>query len=249
MKAIILAAGEGKRLAPLTLKVPKAMVEYNGKPIIIRTIETLKYFNINQIAAIVGYKKECIENIIKDCFFNPEFASSNMVYSLSFGKDFVYNTNDDFIVSYGDIIYSKEVIEKLIYDENSDISLVTDKSWKKLWKIRMDNIYSDVETFKVKNNKVIELGKKTDREEDIEGQYIGLFKVHKHRVKDFFDIYNKLSLSLDQNRWKNMYMTDYIQYLIDNGWNIKPVWINGNWLEIDTVEDIENYKLANFDIF
>lgn len=242
MKTVILSAGQGTRLLPLTEDKPKAMVEYKGKPILQYIIDASLSCNIKDISAVVGYKKENIQKIIKQTFFNPIFDLTNMVYSLSFAKDYMLTNPSDMIVSYGDIIYKSVILESLLNSKDTDISLISDKNWENLWRIRMENIYSDVESFKTKDNKVFELGKKTNNKKDIEGQYIGLFKVHSHKVIEFFSIYEKLQNKLPEKEWKNMYMTSYIQHLIDIGWNVKPVWIEGGWLEIDSINDLNSYE-------
>ena len=57
MKVIILAAGQGKRLRPLTDNLPKCMVELNGKPILKHQIECLNRNSIHDINVCVGYAK------------------------------------------------------------------------------------------------------------------------------------------------------------------------------------------------
>ncbi|HEV0635705.1 TPA: NTP transferase domain-containing protein, partial [Streptococcus pneumoniae] len=56
MKALILAAGLGTRLAPITNEVPKSLVPVNGKPILMKQIENLYQNNITDITIIAGYK-------------------------------------------------------------------------------------------------------------------------------------------------------------------------------------------------
>ena len=67
MKALILAAGLGSRLAPITDNVPKAMVPVNGKPILAKQIENLLNNNVEDITIITGYKSEVIEELIRSC--------------------------------------------------------------------------------------------------------------------------------------------------------------------------------------
>ena len=58
MRAILLAAGMGTRLRPLTLTTPKSLVKVNGQPILERQIEFLKEKGINEIIIVTGYLKE-----------------------------------------------------------------------------------------------------------------------------------------------------------------------------------------------
>ena len=128
---IILAAGQGTRLKPLTNKIPKCMVRYKKKPIIDYIIDTAVSCKIKNIAVINGYKKEVLEHYLKDkkvkFFTNKNYSKTNMVSTLFAAKKFM---DDDLIISYADIIYKKSILEKLFNSKN-DFSVVIDRKWKK----------------------------------------------------------------------------------------------------------------------
>lgn len=244
MKMIILAAGQGTRLRPLTNDKPKCMVEYNNKPIIDYILETAKGCNIENIAIVNGYKKEVLEEYLKDqgCAFftNTNFDKTNMVSTLFCAKEFM---NDDLIISYADIIYKKEILQKLISSEE-EFSVVVDKGWRELWSLRMGNPLDDAETLKIKDGNIIELGKKANSYDEIEGQYIGLIKISKNIINKVIAYYDSLDKEqlYDAKDYDNMYMTSLVQLIIDNLMNVKPVLINGGWIEIDSTEDLIAYK-------
>ncbi|NOQ29830.1 MAG: NTP transferase domain-containing protein [Helicobacteraceae bacterium] len=240
MRVIILAAGQGTRLRPLTNDIPKCMVELNGKPLLKHNLDLFKKFNITDINVVTGYLKEKIiySNITK--FFNPLFDKTNMVHTLFCASD-LFDGEDDILISYGDIVYNSTVLENII---NSDekISVVVDKEWKLYWSARMDNPLEDAETLKIDNNgNIKELGKKTNSYSDIEGQYIGLVKIRKDVVKDILNYYNSLDkeIQYDGKDYKDMYMTSFLQNVIDNLLPTKPVYINNGWIEVDTPSDLE----------
>ena len=137
-----------------------------------------------------------------------------MVSTFFCAKEFL---DDDIIISYSDIIYNTDILKKLINDE-AHIGIIVDKSWKKLWSLRMDNPLDDAETLKVKDGKILELGKKPIGYDEIEGQYIGLIKIKKNTVNKVIRYYESLDKSLlyDGNDYDNMYMTTFIQMIIDN---------------------------------
>ena len=244
MRMIILAAGQGTRLRPLTNNKPKCMVEYKKKPIIDYIIDAAHDCSISDLVIVNGYKKEVLENYLKnkDISFvtNIDYDNTNMVSTLFSAKDFM---NDDLIISYADIIYKKEVLDKLI-ESKDDFSVVVDKDWKQLWMARMENPLEDAETLKIKNGYIYEIGKKPKSYKDIEGQYIGLVKISKNMVRKVIKYYESLDKNAlyDGKNFQNMYMTSLIQTISDNLVNVKPVYINGGWLEIDCIDDLESYR-------
>ena len=242
MKVIILAAGQGIRLKPLTDSKPKCMVEYKNKMIIDYILDTVNSCNINDIAIVDGYKKEVLENAVtaKNIKFytNEDFDKTNMVSTLFSATDFM---DDDIIISYADIIYQEKVLQKLI-DSKGDFNVVVDKKWRELWEQRMENPLEDAETLKIKDGNIIELGKKPSSYDDIEGQYIGLIKISKKVLHKVIEYYNNLDRKqiYDGKDYDNMYMTSFIQMIIDNLMPVQPVFIEGGWLEIDCFEDMKS---------
>jgi len=244
LKAIILAAGQGTRLRPLTNSKPKCMVKYKNKPIINYILDTMKECKIKDIAVVDGYKKSILENYLQEenitFFTNSEFNTTNMVTTLFKAKEFM---NDDIIISYADIIYTKEILEKLM-NSNDDLNVVVDKNWKELWSIRMENPLDDAETLKIKDGNIVELGKRPKNYNDIDGQYIGLIKITKSIIPKLIDFYELLDKNIlyDGKDYDNMYMTSLLQLFIDNMINVKPVFIFGGWIEIDSLQDLNNYE-------
>lgn len=76
MKALILAAGLGSRLAPITDHCPKSMVPVNGKPILFKQIENLHENGITDITVISGYKAEVLEEAVSSAFSGIRFIRS-----------------------------------------------------------------------------------------------------------------------------------------------------------------------------
>ena len=112
MKALILAGGRGKRLRPITDKIPKPLILINKMPLIERNIKYLKKFGINDIIVCSGYKSKQIENFLKKKkYFNCKIEFSIEKTPLGTGgaiKKAIKNISDDsFIVINGDIIKNK----------------------------------------------------------------------------------------------------------------------------------------------
>ena len=100
-KLVILAAGEGTRLRPLTDNIPKCMVPLEGKPLVKYQIETAREVGLIDIHVIGGYRHDVIDFDGITKHVNEAYASTNMVSSLFCAQT---ELNSDVIVGYGDIV-------------------------------------------------------------------------------------------------------------------------------------------------
>lgn len=132
MKAIILAAGTAKRLRPLTYKVPKCLIEINGKTILGHEIENLLHYGIKDIIITIGHLGENIKKFMRENFSdvnvtyveNPRYESTNAIYSTWLVKDLVA---DEVIYMHGDMIFEKELLGMLLKHKNGSCVLINNK--------------------------------------------------------------------------------------------------------------------------
>ncbi len=245
-RCVILAAGEGKRLRPYTNKMPKALIPFLGKSLITYQLDILLEKGIKNIAISTGYCASSFDSFDYCKFFNPNFSSTNMVESLFSALSFINEVEEDLIISYGDIIFQRNNLDEVI-EKDGDIVVMVDDNWLNLWSIRNEDPLVDAETLKFNKSTgcISEIGKKPKSLNDIESQYTGLIKVSKSRIKDFIYFYECLDRNIlyDGKTFPNMYMTSFLQLLIDSGWNLVPANVKNGWLEFDTVGDIETYEL------
>ena len=132
---------------------------------------------------------------------------------------------------------------------DANIATVVDKNWETLWKFRMDNPLDDAESLVLSaQNNILELGKKTKDYSKIQAQYIGLSKISKKVLPQIIAFYHGMDKNkeYDGKNYANMYMTTFLQSLIDAGNDIKGVMIQGGWLEVDTLDDLSKYESNNF---
>lgn len=239
MKAIILAAGQGTRLRPLTNDRPKCLVELAGKPLLDYQLATLRGAGIHDIHIVAGYRGEQLKRPGLTHHLNPDYASTNMVTTL-FTAEAAMTDECDLIISYGDIIYEPKVLNTLL-DCGAPICLAVDKAWRRYWAARMEYPLSDAETLKlVDGNRIIELGKKPETYDDIQGQYTGLIKVRADRVPAFVSAWHQMDKNAiyDGKDYPNMYMTSFLQHLINSGWETCAALIENGWAEVDCSEDL-----------
>ena len=243
-KIVILAAGQGTRLRPLTDEIPKALVKFNHKAIIDYQMSAYHKNKLKDIYVVTGYKHEKFDDLELTKVVNDEYSCTNMVASLHKARH-LFDGQHNILISYGDIIFESEVVAKLMSNCNKSISIIYDLNWFRLWSHRMENPMSDVESFRLDdNNDIIELGGKPNNIESIEGQYIGMIYVNREFAPFFFDLYEnalKSNKKIKDTGVRDIYMTDYLQELIDRGVKVRGISINGGWLEIDSVKDLNSY--------
>jgi choline kinase len=240
MKAIILAAGEGKRLRPLTDHKPKALVKIWGETLLIRQMKQLTQLGIDDITVVTGYQAEKIDQLGVATIVNNEYNTTNMVCSLSKALPELSACNaKNTLILYGDIAYKSEHLSTLINcDGKKSISILGNTDWYKLWSQRLEEPLSDAETFQFDEDRnLLEIGEKPISITQIQAQYMGMIKVDTQVLVHLLRQYVSTATS---HHIKNMYMTDFIQAaILSHGVYVELV--SGGWIEVDSVEDYELY--------
>lgn len=238
-KAIILAAGEGTRLRPFTLERPKCLVEVDGKSLLDRQLAVLACENINPVVLIGGYKAEMLKRSDAELRINDRFDETNMVWTLFSAES---DLSGDVLICYGDIVYSRDIL-KAILKSDADIAVTIDLEWESYWRARNENPLDDAETLKLHaDGRIHEVGQKPGSLDDIEGQYMGLIKLTSHGCEVFKRVFHeaKNGNGLMGKPVETAYMTDLLQAVIDDGYAVHSVPISGQWVEVDTVSDLQS---------
>lgn len=243
-RMIILAAGRGTRLQPLTDDRPKCMVALQGRPLLEWQIDTARQAGIDDIIVVRGYLGETITAPGIRYVENARYAETNMVETLFCAREYF---SESIIVSYGDIVYNRNVLEAVLQD-NSDIGVVVDRDWLPYWQQRFDDPLSDAETLKIDaSNHIVEIGQRPSGLYDIQAQYIGLSVYRNNGVRSLEQLYDTEKGSLANGKrgicssrvLSQLYMTDMLQGLINKGYSVVPLFVSGGWLEVDSLRDLE----------
>jgi phosphoenolpyruvate phosphomutase len=241
MKAIIVAAGPGSRLNPLTNERPKCLLQVGGKTILERALESLRENGIKRIAVVRGYCSQLIDYPNITYYENPNYRENNILRSLFYAER---EMNDDFIFSYSDIIYNSEIVAKLIECE-AEIAITVDVNWLQRYDGRDLHPVSEAELVKVENDKVVKIGKEVVRPDEAHGEFIGLAKFTRAGAESMRTAYHRIAEERPTAPFQHAaslekaYMTDMIQELVDNGSLAQNIDIKGGWMEIDTPQDFE----------
>jgi choline kinase len=234
------------RLMPLTADKPKCLVPLFGKPLLAHLIDIIRGGGISDITIIAGYRHEQVATAAPGCsvVLNSNYANTNMVTTLFCAADLFRDCEDDLVVSYSDILYEPKVIEA-VKSAVAPVAVAVNEGWRALWQHRMDDPLADAETMKRDDSGLIrELGKKARNYDDVQGQYMGLFKVrgdHLPKLRAVYDAMDRATI-YDGQPFAKLYMTSFLQHLIDLGWPVRAVPVPGGWLEVDTVDDWKLYQ-------
>ena len=238
-KVILLVAGEGKRLRPYTLDRPKCMVEIDGISLIDRQLSVLKAEGLDNIVMVGGYKSEMLKREGVKLKLNPRYYETNMVWTMFCAEE---ELEGGVIVSYGDIVYSREILQALL-ESTADIAVIIDKEWEGYWRARNEDPLDDAETLKLRADGTIrEIGQSPQALDEIEGQYIGLMKFSAQGVSQMKETFYAAveSGELLGKPIENSYMTDLLQALINSDKLVTSIPVYGDWVEIDTVSDLKS---------
>ena len=227
MKALILAAGIGSRLRPLTDEYPKSLVKVNGKEILFKQIENLKENNIEDITIIAGYKKEVLEEKVKskypeiEIIDSKDYLTTNNMYSAYLASKKLYG--EDFLMMNADVFYDSSVLTELIncpYENAivTDIGRYMEESMKVI----------------EKNGRLFEISKQI-KKEDALGCSIDVYKFSKNGGRAFF---NKCKEYIEDKKelkmWSEVALNDILSEV-----EFKACKLVGRWFEIDNHEDLK----------
>lgn len=239
MNVIILAAGVGSRLRPLTDSLPKPLVKVRGIPLIEHQISNYINSGIkeSEIYVVAGYKKEIIEKYLKDRYpnvnliYNDEYKTTNNMYSLFLALNSIGDIDEDVIINNGDCIYELAVISGFVNAKRDLIACDSSDYLEESMKIIMED-------------KLTKISKQITKD-DATAVSIDLYKFSPSTTYILKRIIEKY-LEKDKNKWTE----EAIQILLNQAY-IMPYDIHGlKWVEVDNYEDLlhAEYLFSNFEL-
>jgi len=233
VKAVILAAGEGTRLRPLTHTGPKHLLPLAGEPIIHYGIKKLKDIGLKEIGIVVGYRAEDIKTTLKDgnhlgikinYILQPE--QKGIAHALKFAEK--YLSDDKFIVYLGDNLLKQDLRRFAEKFEKEDLD-----AFILLSKVRNPERFG---VALLEGNRVVKLVEKP-KEPISDLALVGIY---------FFKPIIYEAIKHIKPSWRNeLEITDAIQWLIDNGYTVEAEKVDGWWADTGTDLDLleANYLL------
>jgi choline kinase len=231
MNAVILNAGEGKRLRPLTNLKPKCLLKLNDMTILEHQLANLIKCGILNVVIVVGYRADQIFELVKNKNFdlevdfiqNPIYYKTNTVYSLWLARERI---RDDFVYLNGDVVFHKEVLKRLLKSHyDTCIAVERKQVSEEEVKVRLDlNLVKAI-------GKDIELSK-------AHGEFIGIAKFSKRFNKLFI---GKLNEVVEEGKVDEFFevaldkvLKNYDMYAVDVS--------DLPCIEVDTYEDFNIVK-------
>jgi len=233
MRVVILAAGEAKRLQPLTNKIPKCLLEVGGTTILYRTIQICARVGLKDLCVITGHGAEHIDTEIEKirkaewakntnirCIYNASYDDINNCYSLLIGLP-EKNKNKPIIIINSDDVFDGRILKTISKD--GPTVLVIDNV-KKLTKESM-KVY-------VEDNRIRRISKELDIKSS-KGEYIGLARISAEDI----ECLRKALEDVVSNNPNGFY--EHAFDLMFDKTKITPCYTDSlMWTEVDTIEDL-----------
>jgi L-glutamine-phosphate cytidylyltransferase len=230
MKAIILSAGQGRRLLPLTAEMPKCLLPIHGKTLLEWQIDALSECGVDQIVVVTGYHSEKVDEVLLRSYgrgrvktlYNSAYAvTDNMVSCWAARQEM----KEDFIILNGDTLFEAAVLKRLLKSSDQPVTVVVDHK----------DMY-DTDDMKVEMDgaRLVRIGK-TLAQDKAHGESIGMILFRGKGPLLFCKTVGKILN--DPASGKKWYLS-----AIDDMAQAMPVWtcsINGlKWCEVDYLADL-----------
>ncbi len=254
-RAILIAAGRGKRLGLHTEEIPKCMVDVSGRPILGWVWRALASVGVEELIVIRGYRGDVLETFVRSLGIprvtfvdNPEWQTNNVLLSLAMARSYIDRPT---YLTYSDIIFTPAVAAAAA-DAPVELGLVIDREFRTIYEGRTEHPLEEGEVADLAaDGAVARVGKRALPVPEALGEFIGLTKLGAAGAKICGEALDRVAARYAGREhepfqraatYRNAYLTDLWQELIDAGVRLDPVLIDGQWREIDTGQDLDRAR-------
>ncbi len=231
--ALVLAAGTGSRLYPLTQNMPKCLTMVNDIPIIKRLVSCLKRQGFKRLVIVTGYLENCIREFLGthagsmqiEYIYSPLYATTNNIYSLWMARDVI---NEPFLLIESDLVFDESLIGDMLYPDR--IAVATMQQWMNGTSVTIKSNHSkfqQVKAFLEDNvNSFGEIKYKT-------------VNIYSFSLASWHRIVKKLDKHISDGKVNDYYEVIFAEMIADGSLSFEIVSFDDKpWYEIDTVEDL-----------
>ena len=244
MKVIIIGAGRGSRLRPLTDDRPKCMLPVDGRPILQWILDAFAHHGLDDVVFVGGYRMESVQDYAPDLRFvyNDQWPHNNILASLFYAEEFM---GEGFFCSYADTIITPALLAPF-FDEPSDITLSLDTTSNERYSLRPPQAHAPIEGTYVDGPRVTQI-ERVIGTSDAYGEFTGVTRFSAAGAQMFRDKYHSAkerytgqAFQLSPS-FETCYLIDMYREMLDADIPIGHAASRYSYLEIDTPED---YALA-----
>jgi choline kinase len=227
--ALLLAAGTGSRLYPLTESYPKCLTLVNEKSIIERLISNLKKQGFKRLVIVTGYKKECImdtlgsksDDLCIEYVFSPLFETTNNIYSLWMARNII---KEPFVLFESDLVLKTSLLDEMVYPDK--IAVAKMQPWLNGTTVSVS-----------KTNRITQFQKGTiDKYSDIRHKTVNIYSFS---LSTWKAVVKKLNQYISEGNVNCYYENVFSEMVSEKSLNLEAVsFDNKPWYEIDTVHDL-----------
>lgn len=246
MKAIIIAAGMGRRLEHHTDERPKCLMQVGERTILGHQLHAFAENGVTDVHIVRGYLADRLVVEGATYYENPDYRSNNILLSLFAAEAAM---DGPFLSTYSDILFTPAVVRAAL-DSPHDVALVVDRRWHESYDGRHDHPVAQAELTLVDGDRVLAVGKQVGPEGAV-GEFIGLARYSARGAAAMREVYRDVRSRYEDDldrpfqaapAFRKAYLTDLYLELIERGVAVGWVPIDGGWREIDTVEDLERVR-------
>ncbi len=227
--ALLLAAGTGSRLYPLTRDVPKCLTIVNGKSILDRMVSSLNRKGFKRLVIVTGHLEHCIRDYLGDhigelkieYIFSPLYKTTNNIYSLWMARKII---NESFLLLESDLVFDETLLDNMLYPDS--IALAKMQPWMNGTCVTIDQSYN-VNAFVSEDSDV-----------SIEDKFKTV-NIYSLSLKSWKKIIKKLNIQIAAGNVNSYYETIFADMVSDDSLSFQSVSFDSRpWYEIDTLEDL-----------
>lgn len=227
--ALLLAAGTGSRLLPLTKNSPKCLTLLNGKSVLERLVNNLKKQGFTRLVIVTGYKKECIMdflgsksgNLTIEYINSPLYRNTNNIYSLWIARHII---DEPFVLFESDLVLETSLLDEMIFPDK--IAIAQMQPWLNGTTVSV-NKQNQVAQFHIGT---------TDTYSDIRHKTVNIYSFS---LSSWRAIVKRLNKYISEDNVNCYYETVFSEMIDDKSLSLEPVSFDHKpWYEIDTIHDL-----------